>query len=391
MREKAFDKSEKARQIQDKASRDVQPRQARGANIYTFWYFAEVSVARRLRDAFFGGAPSAPANLYSAPRDVSITCCVHKSGDAPRHLLRERNKCRSEITYSDHPCVPGCDGNQAARAGRRAHNRVERLLWHDRRDSHKRGKAPGGRRDGRCRSRGRWNPCNDIRQRRCVLLCRPSCGLLVGDGNGRRLPGGARDRRQGHYRQGNPVRHCDESTGSTCFRAPGGCFSASGTKLSRRPAGSCISACGRTSGSHVSRGPAGTGTRSRGGRQDPMGGRGLRRLDERHVARKAAGVRHQVLHARDPSGYQLSSESESSSRPYHRRLNRGIPFRGIPDRASELWRRFSLEQRQSALFVHVRHVRNHNSAQRCQFLGGTVGPQMPTDTSRKPMRAITSM
>ena len=57
------------------------------------------------------------------------------------------------------------------------------------------------------------------------------------------------------------------------------------------------------------------------------------------------------------------------SRPYDRRLDRRVPLGRIPDRAGELRRGLPLEQREGALPVDVRHVRDHHAAQRRQCRG----------------------
>ena len=54
---------------------------------------------------------------------------------------------------------------------------------------------------------------------------------------------------------------------------------------------------------------------------------------------------------------------QPSDRPHHRRIDRGVPLRRVPDRAGELRRGFPLGQRAGALSVDVRHVRDHHAAQ----------------------------
>ena len=76
--------------------------------------------------------------------------------------------------------------------------------------------------------------------------------------------------------------------------------------------------------------------------------------------------------------------------PHDRRLDRGVPLRRIPDRAGELWRRFSLEQRQGAVSVDVGPVRDDHAAQRRQRRGRPVGPPDAYNISRKRTPAITS-
>ena len=130
---------------------------------------------------------------------------------------------------------------------------------------------------------------------------------------------------------------------------------------------------GVAAGAERGRSAAGARARAGGGHANPVRERRRYRLAERHAAREVADLRHEILHPRDAPGRELSAKRQPPDRPYGRRLDRGVPLRRIPDRAGEFRRRLSLEERQGALSVDVRHVRNHHAAQRCERRGGPVG------------------
>ncbi len=177
----------------------------------------------------------------------------------------------------------------------------------------------------------------------------------------RRRCAGAR----GDRGQGEQERPRDERPGSAAAGSAGG---GSGTRTRRggREAAKAARPARpgrRSDGADGTRGAAGAGTRPRERHRHPVCQRRGYRLDERHLAREVADLRYEVLHARDPPGRELPAKPQPPERPYDRRLDRGVPLGGISDRAGELRRRLPLEQRESALSLDVRHVRDDHAAQ----------------------------
>ncbi len=219
------------------------------------------------------------------------------------------------------------------------------------------GRAGGpGDRDRRTRRRRR-HARHAHRQRRRLFLRRPRPGRVVGQAGARRSPHRRPRRARGSRRAGDARR---SGRGGRSRRAPGSRAAARGTRRSGRRAAAAGSAAG---------------ARTRPGRRHADAVRGRRhRLDEWHRPRHDPGVRHQVLHARGALRRQLPAGLQSPGGPHHRRLDRGVPLRRVPDRAGEPGRQLSLAQRAGALPVDVRHVRRDHAAQRRQFGGRAVGP-----------------